>query len=152
MKTTRTYTMSARAEAVAETRRRIMAALFELSRDRMLPDISLDHVAAEAGVSTQTIIRHFQSRVGLIEATMDHAIAAVTEERQSPVGDVDAAVRVIVGHYEDRGQTALRMLAQESSDPQIAELTRRGRVMHRTWVTDVFRPFAGPRDPLIDLL
>jgi hypothetical protein len=24
--------------------------------------------------------------------------------------------------------------------------------MHRTWVTDVFAPFAGPRDPLIDLL
>jgi hypothetical protein len=24
--------------------------------------------------------------------------------------------------------------------------------MHRAWVTDVFAPFAGPHDPLIDLL
>ncbi|MCW2855143.1 MAG: regulatory protein TetR [Marmoricola sp.] len=149
---TRTYTMGARAEAVAETRRRIIDAHFELGRERMFPDISLEDVAAAAGVSVQTILRHFQTRAGLTEATMDHAIAVVTEERHAPVGDVDAAVAAIVGHYEDRGQTALLMLAQEASDPQVAELTRRGRAMHRTWVTDVFAPFIGPRDPLIDLL
>jgi AcrR family transcriptional regulator len=152
MKTTRSYTMGARAEAVADTRQRIIEALFELGRERMFPDISLDDVAAEAGVSVQTILRHFKSRAGLTEATMDHAIATVTEERHAPVGDVDAAVAVIVGHYEDRGRTALLMLAQESSNAQVAELTRRGRAMHRTWVRDVFAPFAGPRDPLIDLL
>ncbi len=152
MKTTRPYTMGARAEAVAETRRRIIEALFELGRERMFPDISLDDVAAAADVSVQTILRHFKSRAGLAEATMDHAIARVTEERRAPVGDVDAAVAVIVEHYEDRGRTALLMLAQESTDPQLAELVRRGRAMHRHWVTDVFAPFAGPRDPLIDLL
>lgn len=152
MKTTRTYTMGARAEAVAETRRRIVEALFDLGRERMFPDISLDDVADAAGVSVQTILRHFKSRAGLTEATMDHAIATVTEERHAPVGDVDAAVAAIIGHYEARGHTALLMLAQEASDAQITELTRRGRAMHRTWVTDVFAPFAGPRDPLIDLL
>ena len=152
MKTTRSYTMGARAEAVAETRLRIIEALFDLGRERMFPDISLDDVAAAAGVSVQTILRHFKSRAGLTEATMDHAIATVAEERRAPVGDVDAAVAAIVDHYEDRGQTALLMLAQESSDPQVAELTRRGRDMHRTWVKDVFAPFTGPRDPLIDLL
>lgn len=152
MKTTRSYTMGARAEGVADTRRRIMEALFDLGRERMFPDISLDDVAAEADVSVQTILRHFKSRAGLTEATMDHAIATVTEERHAPVGDVEAAVAAIVAHYEDRGQTALLMLAQESSDPQVAELTRRGRAMHRSWVKDVFGPFVGPRDPLIDLL
>jgi AcrR family transcriptional regulator len=152
MKTTRSYTMGARAEAVAETRQRIIEALFDLGRERMFPDISLDDIAAAADVSVQTILRHFKSRAGLIDATMDHAIATVTEERHAPVGDVDAAIAVIIEHYEDRGQTALLMLAQETSDPQLAELTRRGRAMHRTWVTEVFGPFAGPRDPLIDLL
>lgn len=152
MKTTRSYTMGSRAEAVAETRRRILEAFFDLGRERMFPDISLDDVAAEAGVSVQTILRHFKSRAGLTEATMDHAIATVTDERHAPVGDVDAAVAVIVEHYEDRGRTALMMLAQESSDPQVAELTRRGRAMHRTWVKDVFAPSAGPGDPLVDLL
>jgi AcrR family transcriptional regulator len=153
MKTaTRTYTMGARAEAVAETRRRIVDALFELGRERMFPDISLDDVAAEAGVSVQTILRHFDSRAGLLQATMDHAIATVNMERAAPVGDVDVAVAVIVRHYEDRGQTALLLLAQES-DRQVGELTRRGRAMHRTWVTEVFAPFlTWLKDPLIDLL
>lgn len=152
MKTTRTYTMGARADAVAETRRRIVEAMFELGRERMFPDISLEDVAAEAGVSVQTVLRHFKSRAGLSEATMEHAIARISEERAAPVGDVDAAVAVIVGHYEDRGTTALLMLAQEAADPQVAELTRRGRALHRTWVIDVFAPYVGPRDPLIDLL
>lgn len=44
------------------------------------------------------------------------------------------------------------MLAQESSDPQVAELIRRGRATHRAWVKEVFAPFVAPRDPLIDLL
>ncbi len=152
MKSTRTYRMGARADTVADTRRRIVAAFFELGRERMIPDISLEDVAAAAGVSVQTILRHFKSRAGLVEVTMDYAITTVTEERHTPVGDVDAAVTAIVGHYEARGHTALLMLAQESSDPQVAELTRRGRAMHRTWVEDVFAPFADPGDPLIDLL
>ncbi len=152
METSRSYTMGARAEAVAETRQRIIEAFFNLGRERMFPDISLEDIAAAADVSVQTILRHFKSRAGLTEATMDHAITTVTEERHAPVGDVDAAVAVIVGHYEDRGRTALQMLAQESSDPQVAELTRRGRLMHRTWVREVFAPFAGPRDSLLDLL
>ncbi|GAC1382222.1 MAG: hypothetical protein NVSMB48_12080 [Marmoricola sp.] len=152
MKTTRSYTMTARADAVAATRLRIIEALFELGRDRMFPDISLEDVAAQADVSVQTILRHFQSRAGLTAATMDHAIARVTEERSTPVGDVDAAVEAIVAHYEDRGQTALLMLAQETSSPQVAELTRRGRTMHRKWVAEVFAPYVGARDPLIDLL
>lgn len=152
MKAGRPYTMGARAEAVADTRRRIIEAFFALGRDRMFTDISLDDVADAAGVSVQTILRHFKSRAGLTDATMDHAIATVTEERHTPVGDVSKAVAVIVAHYEDRGQTALLMLAQEAADPQVAELTRRGRALHRAWVKDVFAPFAGPRDPLIDLL
>jgi AcrR family transcriptional regulator len=152
MKTTRAYTMGARAEAMAETRRRIIEALFDLGRERMFPDISLDDVAAAADVSVQTILRHFTSRAGLVEATMDHAIATVIEERHAPVGDVDAAMTVIVRHYEDRGPTALLMLAQEASDPQVAALTRRGRDLHRTWVEDVFAPSVGPCDPLVDLL
>lgn len=152
MKASRPYTMGARAEAVAQTRSRIVEALFELASRRTLADISLDEVAGGAGVSVQTILRHFESRAGLIAATLEHALAAVTQERHAPVGEVDTAVAVIVRHYEKRGRTSLLLLAQESSDPQVGELTRRGRALHRAWVNEVFAPFAGPADPLIDLL
>ena len=152
MKSSRTYTMTARAKSAEDTRQRIIAALFDLGMTRMYPDISLDDVASEAGVSVQTILRHFKSRVGLVDATMEYAIHRVTDERATPVGDIDKAVKVIVDHYEQRGSTAMLMLAQEASDPQIGELTERGRRMHREWVVTTFSPFTGPADPLVDLL
>lgn len=147
----RSYTMVARAEAVETTRQRIIDALFALSRDRMFPDISLDDIAAEAGVSVQTILRQFGSRAALIEADIEYAIAQVREERNAPAGDIDEAMSVLVDHYERRGPTALLMLAQETSDPQVARLTEKGRRLHRDWVKTVFEPFE-PDDETTNLL
>lgn len=152
MNTKRSYTMGARARAVEETRRRITAALFELSNERLFTDISLDDVAAVAGVSVQTILRHFGSRAGLIEAMIAHGKDAIADERRTPVGDVESAVRVLVDHYERRGNSTLLMLAQESSHPQIAEITRLGRVMHREWVEQVFAPYISGDPELVNLL
>lgn len=152
MKTKRTYTMGARAQAVEETRQRIQEALFALGSVRMFPDISLDDVAREAGVSVQTVLRQYGSRAALIEANIEYAISRVTEERATPVGDIDAALGVIIEHYELRGDTAMLMLAQEQNDAQVGLLTERGRQMHRAWVEEVFAPYADAKDPLIDLL
>ena len=54
-------------------------------------------------VSVQTVLRHFGSRAGLFEAARTHAETKVVEERQGPVGDVAAAIRVILDHYEEHG-------------------------------------------------
>ena len=151
MKTKRTYTMVARADAVEATRLRILDSLFRLARTRMFPEIPLDDVAAEAEVSVQTILRQFGSRAELIEATMDYAIERVRLDRDAPAGDVDAAMRALLDHYEDRGKTALIMLAQETSHPQVERITEMGRHMHREWVESVFAPFA-PDAATTDLL
>lgn len=151
MKTNRSYTMTARAESVQATRQRIIEALFELARDRMFPDISLDDVANRAGVSVQTVLRQFGSRAALIDANMEYAIARVRQERAAPAGDVDAAMKALLDHYEDRGNTALVMLAQESSDPQVGRITELGRQMHRDWVKAVFAPLK-PDVATLDLL
>jgi AcrR family transcriptional regulator len=152
MKTKRTYTMTARARAVEKTRRRILGATFELSDRRKISAISLEDVAQRAGVSVQTILRQFGSRAGLLEATTAHAVSTVTEERATPVGDVESAVRVIVDHYELRGDAVLLRLAQESEDEQVRVVTERGRRLHRRWVEEVFSPYVGPDDPMTDLL
>src|SRR5215213_10966036 len=116
MKTKRTYTMNARAEAVEATRNRIREALFELGTTRMFAEISLEDVAREAGVSVQTVLRHYGSRAALIESNIDYAIAKVAHERVATEGDVDAALEVLIDHYELRGDTALLLLAQEGTD------------------------------------
>ena len=123
MKSTRSYTMTSRARAVEETRRRILDASVDLHGERLVADISLDDIAERAGVSVQTVLRHFGSRAGLVEASVEHARAEVEAERRAPVGDVAAAVRVIVDHYELRGDGVLVMLAQESHQELMARVT-----------------------------
>lgn len=152
MKTRRAYTMTARARSVEETRRRILEVAAGLATDRRIGAISLDDVATGAGVSVQTVLRQFGSKAGLVDATTTYVERAIVEERAAPVGDVDAAVRVLVDHYEARGELALLLLAQELDDPQVRAITDRGKGLHRAWVEEAFAPHVGGDDQLVDLL
>jgi AcrR family transcriptional regulator len=155
MNTTRTYTMTTRARTMEETRARIIEACVSLHGERPVTDIALDDVAARASVSVQTVLRHFGSRAGLDEAAWESAQRAVTDERRTPVGDVAAAVRVIVDHYERRGDQSLLMLAQEGHQALMARVTEQGKALHRAWVEEVFAPSldeADDPDELTDLL
>ncbi|MBV9831875.1 MAG: TetR/AcrR family transcriptional regulator [Marmoricola sp.] len=156
MNTRRGYTMTARAQAVEATRTSILDALVELSMERLLPDIALDDVATRAGVSVQTVLRHFGSRDALFDAAMTHGQGAVADERRAPVGEVEEAVRILMDHYEQRGRGVLLLLAQEQVDQRVMQITRDGRLLHRRWVEEVFEPFlpqaAAWRDEAVDLL
>jgi AcrR family transcriptional regulator len=156
MKATRSYTMTARAEAAERTRVRILDAAIDLATTRLLADVSLDDIAAGAGVSVQTVLRRFGSRAGLIEAATLHGSQQVGEERVAPVGDVTAAIDVVVDHYELRGDGVVLLLAQETTDPQVRRITDNGRRLHRDWVETVFAPYLpdshAARTELVDLL
>jgi len=156
MKTSRRYTMTARAEAVEQTRTRILEAAMKLAETRPVSAITLDAVASESGVSVQTLLRRFESRAGLIEAVRRHAVALVAEERRAPIGDIEAAVRIVLEHYELRGDAVLLMLAEEHEDAITREVTQRGREFHRAWVAETFAPFLPSqpraREELLDLL
>jgi AcrR family transcriptional regulator len=151
MKTTRKYTMSARSEAVEQTRRRIIHALVDLVGERPFAEITLDAVAEHSSVSVKTVLRQFGSRDGLFAEAVEVAMSEVEDERRTPRGDVPAAVRVVVEHYELRGRTPLMMLAQEDYDAVARKATDRGRAMHRTWVRDVFAPVTDD-EAMLDLL
>jgi AcrR family transcriptional regulator len=155
MNATRPYTMTTRARGVEGTRARIIEACVALHGERPVTDIALEDVAARAQVSVQTLLRHFGSRSGLEEASFERARQAVADERRTPVGDVGAAVHVIVDHYERRGDQALLMLAQERHQELMARITEHGKAMHRAWVAEVFAPFitgADDAEALTDLL
>jgi len=140
MKTTRTYTMTTRAEAAEGTRRRIVDAVLTLAGERPFAEITLDAVAEAAAVSVKTVLRQFGSRDGLVAAAMDAGIHETENERRTPSGDPEAAVRSVIDHYERRGRTALMMLAQEGHDEVARTVTDRGKALHREWVRDAFSP------------
>jgi AcrR family transcriptional regulator len=143
--TKRPYRMGARAEAAAETERKIFAAARHLLAERPFAQVTLDDVASRAGVTVQTVIRRYGSKDGLIRAVADMVRSEVAEQRfEAPVGDIDGAVANLVEHYEGTGDETFRLLCQEEQVPVLSEVLTAGRAMHRRWVACVFAPWLEP--------
>ena len=68
---TRSYEQKARAEAAAETRKRILDAVIEQLRKAPAKRVSVDAVAKTAGVSRSTVYLVFGSRTGLFDAVAE---------------------------------------------------------------------------------
>lgn len=157
MKRTRSYVMTARADAVAQTRESVLQAAITLSDLGAMGAISLGDIAAEAGVSVQTVLRQFGSRAALLDEVVELLERQVADERAAPTDDVPAAMSVLIDHYEARGDSVLTLLSQEATDERVSRLTNRGRAMHRAWVEDVFNLQLGDvtgseREEMIDML
>jgi AcrR family transcriptional regulator len=137
--------MGARAEAAAETERKIFAAARELLGERPFAQVTLDDIASRAGVTVQTVIRRYGSKDGLIRAVAAAVHDEVHEQRfEAPVGDIAGAVANLVEHYEATGDETFRLLCQEEQVPVLTEVLGTGRAMHREWVTRVFSPWLEP--------
>ena len=136
----RRYRMVARAQAAARTGERILDSAVEVFFEEPTANISLEEVARRAGVTVQTVIRRFGGRKGLLAAAGTRESEKVRQEREVEPGDLDGAVRALVGHYERTGDHVLRMLAEEARSPALAGIAGRGREMHREWCEAVFAP------------
>ena len=149
--------MTARAEAVAQTRERILHAVLGLASHRPLAKMSLAAVAADAGVSVQTVLRQFGSSDELIDAAVEVAHQQIAADRSAPPEDLRGALSALVDSYEETGDGSILLLGQEPSDPRAARIATMGRELHRSWVEDVFTHrlgnAAGPhREEMIDML
>ena len=142
----RPYRMRARAEAAAVTGRRILEAVMELHRERFFDQVSLEDIAERAGVTVQTVIRRFGNKERLIEAAAEEGTKQVIRQRdQAPVGDVEGAVENLVDHYEEWGESALRLLAQEERVAAFRSVTDAARAFHHEWVERTFAPLIAKR-------
>ena len=142
----RPYRMRARAEAAAETGRRILEATIELHRERFFDQVSLEDIAERAGVTVRTVIRRFGSKERLIVAAAEEGTRRVTHQRyQVPVGDIEGAVDNLVDHYEEWADSALRLLAQEERVAAFRSITDAARAYHYEWVERTFAPLLAKR-------
>src|SRR4051794_23493073 len=141
----RSYEMRARADAAAATADRILDAVEKLFWDEPGREPTLDGIAAEAGVSVQTVIRRFGGRDGVEAAAFARAAGRVTAQRaEAPPGDLAATVAVLMEHYEAMGDAVVRMLAAEHHRPLVAEVVANGRKLHESWCVSVFAPTLAP--------
>jgi len=131
---TRPYTMRARAAAAERTAERIAIAAFDLWRDVGLDEMPLQQVAERAGVTVQTVLRRFGSKDGVIQAGFEYGANAVVVQRATaPHDDLRGALDVLLDHYEEWGDAAVRTVALEDRYPAAATIGRFGRAAHREW-------------------
>jgi AcrR family transcriptional regulator len=143
----RPYTMRARAESAAATRARILDAAAAAMRRQFRPEVRLDTVAAEAGVSVQTVLRIFGSKRQLLDEVTEIAARDVAVEFAGVrPGDVAAIVNATINHYEKAGDLVIRNI-QDETDPDIHAFVERGRALHRAGTETGFAPYLDPLAP-----
>lgn len=130
-----------REAAAATTAERIIEAATSHFSTLPYEQVSLDDIARDAGVSVRTVIRRFGSKDELFAAGARAGAERVMARRnEAPVGDVRAAVRNVLEHYEEMGDQRLLFIAQEHRIPAIRRNTELGRALHRKWVERTFAP------------
>jgi AcrR family transcriptional regulator len=128
----------ARAEAETRTRDALIEAAEEAFLAASWEQVSLESIARSAGVTKQTLLRHFGSKDGLLEHTLSRAIAEVEEQRlRAPTNDIAGAIDNLLDHYELRGGRAMRSTNLDVDGP-FADLARRARQFHYDWVEHAF--------------
>jgi AcrR family transcriptional regulator len=145
MGSTRTYVKVARAEAEERTRSALLDAAEAAFFGGLWESVSLASIATDAGVTKQTLLRHFGSRDGLLERTFERAFERVQEQRmQSPSDDIRGAVANLLDHYDAVGDASLKIASMEGSG-LIAEIGRRARQLHYDWIDHAFGSWLAAR-------
>jgi AcrR family transcriptional regulator len=147
MNASRSYTMGVRADSAAATRVRILDAAAAAMRRQFRPEVRLEAVATEAGVSVQTVLRVFGSKRRLLDEVVTIAAGDVAAEFAGVrAGDVTGVVQAYMSHYEKVGDLVVRNI-QDEDDPDIHAFVERGRAAQRSGIETQFAPFLDPLTP-----
>jgi AcrR family transcriptional regulator len=153
----RSYKQVARAKAQERTRETLLqAAAEEVERDGW-KQASLESVAARAGVTKQTALRHFGSKEGLLDAVIRRTSSIMVKERnETPIGDIHGAISNLMRHYERYGDMVVRMLPYRDAVVRVMGNDRRnslvravdrGHEVHEDWVLRTFEPQLSDLNP-----
>ncbi|WP_167756900.1 TetR/AcrR family transcriptional regulator [Leifsonia flava] len=141
----REYRMSARADSAELTGERIVDAMLARLRGTPYERIRLDDVAADAGVTVQTVIRRFGGKAGLMTSVVEREFGRIVAARDA--GDqrsVASTVSALVEHYEVYGSLILKTYSEAPQIPGLAELVARGRAYHVDWCRRAFEDHLDP--------
>jgi AcrR family transcriptional regulator len=130
--------MTARRDAVEQTRERILQAAYDLWLERPYDQVTLDAVAEAAGVTRQTVLRQFGSKDELVVAVVDWQRPHEELLRTAEPGDTEAALRSLLARYETMGDANVRLLELEGRVAPIDYLLEQARASHRGWIERTF--------------
>src|SRR4030088_1845490 len=140
----RPYRMGVRAVSAMANGESILAAARRMFGERRYDQVSLDDIAAQAGVTERTVVRRFGSKELLFQAAGAERAASIRRTRDEvPAGDIGKAVKLLVATYEDWGDEVLHLLSQERGLAGVTNTVEAGRRYHAAWVERAFSPLLG---------
>jgi AcrR family transcriptional regulator len=142
----RTYNMAGRSVAMQRTRESILDAVVSMS-DAWYDEVTLADVARRAGVSQQTVVNHFGSKLNLYLAAIAERYAPEINALRAAAtpGDQDAIVDAVVADYEVTGDRTWRLLALAARVEEVQPVVAGGRRAHREFIEQVFAPLLPTR-------
>jgi AcrR family transcriptional regulator len=144
----RQYRMGRRAVSATANGESIQASARRLFGEIRYDQVSLEDVAAQAGVTERTVVRRFGSKEQLFGAVSAERAASIRRARDEvPAGDIPEAVRLLIGTYEDWGDEVQHLLAQERGLVGVTNTVETGRSYHAAWVERAFSPLLGELPP-----
>jgi AcrR family transcriptional regulator len=127
----------------------ILRATLELVAEHGVSGLSVDAVAAKAGVGKQTIYRHWGSRARLIHA----AISCMADPHDVPdTGSLRGDLRVLLGQLvtflgrSDAGRVLPSLIDAAERDPELAELRQQHITQRRATFEHVLRAAIARRE------
>lgn len=143
----RRYQMRARAESTRATRERILERAYALMFQRSYDELTLADVAEAAGVTFQTVLRHFGSKDGLVAAVAAGPGRRELEHRDARSGDVHDVARVLCQRYEETADAMAHWEALEDRVEVVGRAIRGARAGHGEWLREKFARELGSLDP-----
>jgi AcrR family transcriptional regulator len=135
----RAYTQVARAEAQERNRDALIDAAAQAFFSGRWEQMSLTEMSVSAGVTKQTLLRHFGSKQGLLEQMLQRGYDQVRDQRwAAPTDDLAGAVDNLLDHYEQFGERSLAIGSGVGANPAVAELGRVARQLHYDWIDHAF--------------
>ena len=132
--------MTTRARGAELTADRIIDAMLARLVTTPYEHVRLDDVAADAGVTGQTVIRRFGSKPALMNATVERELAKIAATREAAAQASPAqTIHALVQHYERYGALILKTYSEAPLVPGLPEITARGRAFHVDWCGRAFR-------------
>ena len=135
-------TLSPQAQLAELTRQRIFSAVHELLREQWLQDLTTQNIAVAAGVSVQSLYRHFGSLEKLITCALDEVqlidAPFPTVPQQLSLADI---LDGLAAYYESHGPFIRKLKSQADRQPQLAVQWQQLQIRHREWVQANFEIF-----------
>lgn len=144
--------MTSRADDAERTGQRIVDAMVQRFATLPYGRIRLEDIAADAGVTVQTVLRRFDSKSALLVKTVERELGRIVASRAAISGaSTRETIEALADHYETYGALILKMYAEADLAEGLGEIARRGREYHVAWCHSAFAvdPAQGTLDPAL---